>query len=115
VFRPMEARKSTPPNSSPLPSSPLGRGSADRQFQITKVTNARLATSKTEIRYRNWPGRQQAADHGTRQGEAWNLTGEPPALWPLQGKGNDELHQVSAAEAERQAGLGARHYADASR
>src|SRR5262245_66173072 len=98
MLRPIEARKSMPPNSSPLPSSPLGRGSADRQFQITKVTNARLATSKTEIRYRNWPGRQQAADHGTRQGEAWNLSGEPRALWRSEERrvGKDSRERWSA-------------------
>ena len=66
-----------------------------------------------EIRHRNRPGRQAAADHGTRQGEARHRAGKPRALRPLQGQGVDGLHQVAEEQAERQAGPGHRHHADA--
>ena len=61
-----------------------------------------------EIRHRDRPGRQEAADHGHRAREARHRAGESRALRPLQGQGVDGLHQVAAGQAERQADPGHR-------
>ena len=68
---------------------------------------------QSEVRHRNLPGRQEAADHRDRQGKARHRAGEPRALRPLQGQGVDGLHQVAAGQDERQADPGLRDLADA--
>ena len=77
--------------------------------------HARLSASVTEVRYRNFPGRQEAADPRRCQGKARHRPGKSRALRPLQGQGVDGLRQVAAKQAERQADPGLRDHADAGR
>ena len=99
-----------------MPSSPLARGSHDSFARNRRQgTDARLAARQSEIRHRDRPGRQEAADHGDRAREARHRAGEPRALRPLQGQGVDGLHQVAQGPAERQADPGLGDHADAGR
>src|SRR5579884_315146 len=70
---------------------------------------------ESEIRYRDRPGGQAAADRRRRARETRNRARTSRALWPLQGQGLNGLHPIHPGPAERQVDPGQRDQSDAGR
>jgi hypothetical protein len=87
-----------------MPSSPPRRGFHDSDIRHRcQVPRDRCAACPSEVRYRDLPGRQDAADHRHRARAARHRAGEPRTLWPLQGQGLHGFHQIAEEPTRRQA------------
>ena len=118
-------RRSTPPSSSPPPSSHRERASPDydkpRHRRLTTFAlNGNILCPPRSIRI---PKSDIDIAQAAKPRPIMELakeklgiaSGKSRALRPLQGQGVDELYQVAAKQAERQADPGDRHHADAGR